>query len=143
MRAKKLKKSFLIYMKPLTVLYIPQNIYKKIFHRVLTPNNEQHQHAQQEKTIAQHTPNPLNSEKKIEPLSNQEIARRVEQDPSVQYGQREVQYWCKMVYNDPFILQYRMEDMQNQFQIWEKSLSFKLKRIQHFLLHLRVEKTLA
>ncbi|WP_375616670.1 BID domain-containing T4SS effector [Bartonella sp. AP58NXGY] len=94
---------------------------------------QQHQRqAQEEELTNQHLQNPLNSEKKIKPLSNEEIARRVQQDPSVQYGQREIQYWCKVVYNDPFILQYRMEDMHKipemgeeiVFQIEQDSTSF-------------------
>ncbi|UNF41457.1 BID domain-containing T4SS effector [Bartonella krasnovii] len=59
------------------------------------------------------------------------MARRVQQDPSVQYGQREVQYWCKMVYNDPFILQYRMEDMQKIPDMGEE-LVFQIKKIRPF-----------
>ncbi|WP_375663679.1 BID domain-containing T4SS effector [Bartonella sp. CL63NXGY] len=94
---------------------------------------QQHQRQAQEKDpINQHLQNSLNSEKKIKPLSNQEIARRVQQDPSVQYGQREIQYWCQIVYDDPFILQYRMEDMHKipemgeelVFQIEKDSTSF-------------------
>ncbi|WP_375677478.1 BID domain-containing T4SS effector [Bartonella sp. AS69XJJH] len=94
---------------------------------------QQHQRQTQEKEpLNQRLQNPLNSEKKIKPLSNQEIARRVQQDPSVQYGQREVQYWCQIVYNDPFVLQYRLEDMQKipsmgeelVFQIEKDSTSF-------------------
>ncbi|WP_375652005.1 BID domain-containing T4SS effector [Bartonella sp. LB28NMGDW] len=94
---------------------------------------QQHQRQAQEKEpINQHLQNSLNSEKKIKPLSNQEIARRVQQDPSVQYGQREIQYWCQIVYDDPFILQYRMEDMHKipsmgeelVFQIEKDSTSF-------------------
>ncbi|ACS51686.1 BepF protein [Bartonella grahamii as4aup] len=82
---------------------------------------QQHQRqAQEEELINQHLQNPLNSEKKIEPLSNQEIARRVQQDPSVRYGQREIEYWCEIVYNDPFILQYRIEDMQKIPEIGEE-----------------------
>ncbi|WP_375627372.1 BID domain-containing T4SS effector [Bartonella sp. PS17NMGDW] len=82
---------------------------------------QQHQRqAQEEEPINQHLQNPLNSEKKIKPLSNQEIARRVQQDPSVRYGQREIEYWCEIVYNDPFILQYRIEDMQKIPEIGEE-----------------------
>ncbi|UNF49831.1 BID domain-containing T4SS effector [Bartonella krasnovii] len=119
-----------------TSKYIQENISQ-------SPHTKQrqHQHAQQEKTIAQHTPNPLNSEKKIEPLSNQEIARRVEQDPSVQYGQREVQYWCKMVYNDPFILQYRMEDMQKIPDMGEE-LVFQIEKDPTFFAPLAGRKNL-
>ncbi|WP_330167934.1 BID domain-containing T4SS effector [Bartonella grahamii] len=80
----------------------------------------QHQQMQKEEAITRHTQNPLNSEKKIKPLSNEEIARRVQKDPSVQYVQREVQYWCKIVYNDPLILQYRLEDMQKIPEIGEE-----------------------
>ncbi|WP_139412244.1 BID domain-containing T4SS effector [Bartonella mastomydis] len=87
----------------------------------------QHQHAQQEEAITQHTQSRLNSEKKIQPLSNQEIARRVQQDPSVQYSQREVQYWSKIVYKDPFILQYRMEDMHKIPEIGEE-LVFQIEK---------------
>ncbi len=81
---------------------------------------QQHQQAQQEGAISQHARNPLHSEKKIQPLSNQEIARRVQQNPSVQYGQREVQYWCQKVYRDPFIFNDRMEDMQKIPEIGEE-----------------------
>ncbi|WP_375644928.1 BID domain-containing T4SS effector [Bartonella sp. MR100HLJHH] len=82
---------------------------------------QQHQRqTQKEEPINQHLQNPLNSEKKIKPLSNQEIARRVQQDPSVRYGQREIEYWCEIVYNDPFILQYRIEDMQKIPEIGEE-----------------------
>ncbi|WP_375650873.1 BID domain-containing T4SS effector [Bartonella sp. OT172YNZD] len=84
---------------------------------------QQHQRqAQEEEPINQHLQNPLNSEKKIKPLSNQEITRRVQQDPSVRYGQREIEYWCQIVYNDPFILQYRIEDMQKIPEIGEELL---------------------
>ncbi|WP_375646927.1 MULTISPECIES: BID domain-containing T4SS effector [unclassified Bartonella] len=94
---------------------------------------QQHQRqAQEEELTNQHLQNPLNSEKKIKPLSNEEIARRVQKDPSVQYGQREIQYWCQIVYKDPFILQYRLEDMHKipemgeelVFQIEKDSTSF-------------------
>ncbi|WP_273723701.1 BID domain-containing T4SS effector [Bartonella sp. AU18XJBT] len=89
---------------------------------------QQHQRQTQEKeSINQRLQNPLNSEKKIKPLSNQEIARRVQQDPSVQYGQREVQYWCQIVYNNPFILQYRLEDMQKIPEIGEE-LVFQIEK---------------
>ncbi|WP_375614702.1 BID domain-containing T4SS effector [Bartonella sp. AC535YNZD] len=82
---------------------------------------QQHQRQTQEEELTnQHLQNPLNSEKKIKPLSNQEIARRVQQDPSVQYGQREIQYWCQIVYKDPFILQYRIEDMHKIPEIGEE-----------------------
>ncbi|WP_273789438.1 BID domain-containing T4SS effector [Bartonella sp. ML70XJBT] len=101
----------------------------------------QHQHAQQAEAITQHTPNPLNSEKKIEPLSNQEIARRVQQDPSVQYGQREVQYWSQIVYNDPFILQYSMEDMQKIPDMGEE-LVFQIEKDATFFAPLAGRKTL-
>ncbi|WP_078674210.1 BID domain-containing T4SS effector [Bartonella elizabethae] len=87
----------------------------------------QHQHTQQEETITQHTQSRLNSERKIQPLSNQEIARRVQQDPSVQYGQREVQYWCQIVYKDPFVLQYRMEDMHKIPEMGEE-LVFQIEK---------------
>ncbi|WP_375643993.1 MULTISPECIES: BID domain-containing T4SS effector [unclassified Bartonella] len=84
---------------------------------------QQHQRQAQEKEpINQHLQNPLNSEKKIKPLSNQEIARRVQQDPSVRYGQREIEYWCQIVYNNPFILQYRIEDMQKIPEMGEELL---------------------
>ncbi|WP_273758619.1 BID domain-containing T4SS effector [Bartonella sp. AU55XJBT] len=95
--------------------------------QILHTEQQQHQHAQQEEAINSHTQNPLTSEKKIQPLSNQEIARRVQQDPSVQYGQREVQYWCKIVYNDPFILQYRMEDMHKIPRMGEE-LVFQIEK---------------
>ncbi|WP_375665048.1 BID domain-containing T4SS effector [Bartonella sp. CL162QHHD] len=89
---------------------------------------QQHQRQAQEKDpINQHLQNSLNSEKKIKPLSNQEIARRVQQDPSVQYGQREIQYWCQIVYDDPFILQYRMEDMHKIPEMGEE-LVFQIKK---------------
>ncbi|EJF85265.1 BID domain-containing T4SS effector, partial [Bartonella rattimassiliensis] len=89
-------------------------------------------HAQKEESINQQLQNPLHLEKKIKPLSNKEIARRVQKDPSVQYGQREIQYWCQIVYKDPFILQYRIEDIQKipemgeelVFQIENNSTSF-------------------
>ncbi|WP_375648792.1 BID domain-containing T4SS effector [Bartonella sp. MU70NMGDW] len=92
---------------------------EKISHASHTEQQHQRQ-TQEEEPINQHLQNPLNSEKKIEPLSNQEIARRVQQDPSVRYGQREIEYWCEIVYNDPFILQYRIEDMQKIPEIGEE-----------------------
>ncbi|WP_375672046.1 MULTISPECIES: BID domain-containing T4SS effector [unclassified Bartonella] len=89
---------------------------------------QQHQRQTQEEELTnQHLQNPLNSEKKIKPLSNQEIARRVQQDPSVQYGQREIQYWCQIVYNDPFILQYRIEDMHKIPEMGEE-LVFQIEK---------------
>ncbi|WP_375671333.1 BID domain-containing T4SS effector [Bartonella sp. SD1336NMGDW] len=92
---------------------------ENISHASQTEQQHQRQ-TQEEEPINQHLQNPLNSEKKIEPLSNQEIARRVQQDPSVRYGQREIEYWCEIVYNDPFILQYRIEDMQKIPEIGEE-----------------------
>ncbi|WP_375662373.1 BID domain-containing T4SS effector [Bartonella sp. OC16QHHD] len=89
---------------------------------------QQHQRqAQEEELTNQHLQNPLNSEKKIQPLSNEEIARRVQKDPSVQYGQREIQYWCQIVYKDPFILQYRIEDMQKIPEMGEE-LVFQIEK---------------
>ncbi|WP_375675812.1 BID domain-containing T4SS effector [Bartonella sp. AP9QHHD] len=89
---------------------------------------QQHQRQTQEEELTnQHLQNPLNSEKKIKPLSNEEIARRVQQDPSVQYGQREIQYWCQIVYNDPFILQYRIEDMHKIPEMGEE-LVFQIEK---------------
>ncbi|WP_375667424.1 BID domain-containing T4SS effector [Bartonella sp. AC130YNZD] len=89
---------------------------------------QQHQRqAQEEELTNQHLQNPLNSEKKIKPLSNEEIARRVQKDPSVQYGQREIQYWCQIVYKDPFILQYRIEDMQKIPEMGEE-LVFQIEK---------------
>ncbi|WP_208436891.1 BID domain-containing T4SS effector, partial [Bartonella tribocorum] len=58
----------------------------------------QHQQAQQEKTI--------------QPLSNHEIARKVQQDPSVKQSKREIQFLSEMVFGNPFILQHRIDDMQ-------------------------------
>ncbi|WP_375678481.1 MULTISPECIES: BID domain-containing T4SS effector [unclassified Bartonella] len=89
---------------------------------------QQHQRQTQEEELTnQHLQNPLNSEKKIKPLSNEEIARRVQKDPSVQYGQREIQYWCQIVYKDPFILQYRIEDMQKIPEMGEE-LVFQIEK---------------
>ncbi|WP_375694062.1 BID domain-containing T4SS effector [Bartonella sp. AD24XZML] len=89
---------------------------------------QQHQRQVQEEELTnQHLQNPLNSEKKIKPLSNEEIARRVQKDPSVQYGQREIQYWCQIVYKDPFILQYRIEDMQKIPEMGEE-LVFQIEK---------------
>ncbi|MBB4077131.1 hypothetical protein GGR08_001448, partial [Bartonella fuyuanensis] len=68
--------------------------------------------AQGEESIKQHLQNPLNSEKKIKPLSSQEITHRIQKDPSVQYGQREIQYWCEKVYKNPSLFNDRIEDIQ-------------------------------
>ncbi|WP_273755177.1 BID domain-containing T4SS effector [Bartonella sp. MM73XJBT.G] len=125
-----------------TSKYIQENISRsQNISRSPHTKQRQHQHAQQEEAIAQHTPNPLNSEKKIGPLSNQEIARRVQQDPSVQYGQREVQYWSQIVYNDPFILQYRMEDMHKIPDMGEE-LVFQIEKDPTFFAPLAGRKTL-
>ncbi|WP_212112801.1 BID domain-containing T4SS effector [Bartonella queenslandensis] len=110
-----------------TAKYVQENISQNSHTK-----QQQHQQAQQKGEITQRARNPLDSEKKIHPLSNQEIARRVQQNPSVQYGQREIEYWCQIVYNDPFILRYRMEDMHKipemgeelVFQIEKDSTSF-------------------
>ncbi|WP_254492324.1 BID domain-containing T4SS effector [Bartonella sp. B1099] len=119
-----------------TSKYIQENISQ-------SPHGEQRQqqHAQQEEAITQHTQNPFNSEKKIQPLSNQEIARRVQQDPSVQYGQREVQYWCQIVYKNPFILQYQMEDMHKIPDMGEE-LVFQIKKDSTFFAPLAGRKVL-
>ncbi|WP_254474610.1 BID domain-containing T4SS effector [Bartonella sp. B1098] len=119
-----------------TSKYIQENISQ-------SPHREQRQqqHAQQEEAITQHTQSRLNSEKKIQPLSNQEIARRVQQDPLVQYGQREVQYWCQIVYKNPFILQYQMEDMHKIPDMGEE-LVFQIKKDSTFFAPLAGRKVL-
>ncbi|WP_208436899.1 BID domain-containing T4SS effector, partial [Bartonella tribocorum] len=71
----------------------------------------QHQQAQQEKTI--------------QPLSNHEIARKVQQDPSVKQSKREIQFLSKIVYGNPFILQPRLEDMHKIPEIG-KELAYQI-----------------
>ncbi|WP_208436864.1 BID domain-containing T4SS effector [Bartonella tribocorum] len=74
---------------------------------------EQHQQARQEKTIQN--------------LSNREITHRIQQNPSVKYVEREVKFWSEIVYGNPFIFQYRIEDMQKIPAIGEE-LVFQIER---------------
>ncbi|AFR26697.1 BID domain-containing T4SS effector [Bartonella quintana] len=55
---------------------------------------------------------PLHLEKEMAPLSNKEIAYRIQRDTSVQYGQAEIQYWCHIVYDNPCLLRERTEEIQ-------------------------------
>ncbi|EJF86805.1 BID domain-containing T4SS effector [Candidatus Bartonella washoeensis] len=76
---------------------------------------EQNPHEEQSTQNVQKVENleqPPSPEKEREPLSLREIADRVQKDPSVLYGQAEIRYWCKLVYNDPLLLQDRTEDIQ-------------------------------
>ncbi|BBL53781.1 hypothetical protein MF1_10390 [Bartonella quintana] len=63
---------------------------------------------------------PLHPEKEMAPLSNKEIANRIQRDPSVQYAQAEVCYWCKIAYGDPSILQERIEEIQKSPSMGEE-----------------------
>ncbi|WP_409361013.1 BID domain-containing T4SS effector [Bartonella heixiaziensis] len=60
----------------------------------------------------EHQQKSLIPEKKITPLSEKEIANRVQKDYSVQRAQIEIRNWCKIVYNDPYILQPNTEEIQ-------------------------------
>ncbi|WP_142416999.1 BID domain-containing T4SS effector [Bartonella massiliensis] len=119
-----------------TSKYLQENISQ---HSQTRPQT--HEQEKQEGSIKQHIQNPFNSEKTIKPLSNPEIARRVQQDPTVQYGQREIQYWCKIVYKDPLILQYIMEDMQKIPGMGEE-LVFQIESNPTFFAPLAGRKTL-
>ncbi|QUG72652.1 BID domain-containing T4SS effector [Bartonella quintana] len=55
---------------------------------------------------------PLHLEKEMAPLSNKEIAYKIQRDISVQYGQAEIQYWCHIVYDNPCLLRERTEEIQ-------------------------------
>ncbi|MDM9996708.1 hypothetical protein AT246_06845 [Bartonella henselae] len=60
------------------------------------------------------------AEKERAPLSNQELANRIRTEPSVLYSQTEVQYWSKIVFGNPYILQYRIEDIQKNPDMGEE-----------------------
>ncbi len=66
------------------------------------------------------SPQRIEFEQERAPLSSQEIAERVRKEPSVLYGQAEIQYWCGIVFGDAHILQYRVEDMQKVPEIGEE-----------------------
>ncbi|KEC54051.1 BID domain-containing T4SS effector [Bartonella koehlerae] len=68
----------------------------------------------------QQTQRTQKAEKEKIPLSNQELADRVRTEPSVLYSQTEVQYWCQIVFDNPYILQYRIEDIQKNPNMGEE-----------------------
>ncbi|SQF96431.1 BID domain-containing T4SS effector [Bartonella quintana] len=78
------------------------------------PHAEQRHHEEptQRGQRAENLRKPLHPEKEMAPLSNKEIAHKIQKDPSVQYAQAEVCYWCKITYGDPSILQERIEEIQ-------------------------------
>ncbi|EJF86804.1 BID domain-containing T4SS effector [Candidatus Bartonella washoeensis] len=57
-------------------------------------------------------PSPHGQTAERVPLSNKEIASKIQKDPSVQYSQAEIQHWCQIVYGNPLILQERTEELQ-------------------------------
>ncbi|WP_409361014.1 BID domain-containing T4SS effector [Bartonella heixiaziensis] len=70
--------------------------------------NNQHNKVQSTEN-QQKLPKP---EKEMESLLHKEIATRVQKDPSVLYAQAEVQYWCQIVYGNPFILREKIEEVR-------------------------------
>ncbi|OLL58936.1 hypothetical protein AT248_07070 [Bartonella henselae] len=68
----------------------------------------------------QQTHRTQSAEKERAPLSNQELADRIRTEPSVLYSQTEVQYWSKIVFGNPYILQYRIEDIQKNPDMGEE-----------------------
>ncbi|WP_406604126.1 BID domain-containing T4SS effector [Bartonella gliris] len=88
------------------------------------PQTEQRRHGQTTESMQtlENLQNPLNPEREREraPLSQREIAKRVPKDPSVIYCQTEIQYWCKVVYGNPLVLQERMEEIQKAPDLGEE-----------------------
>ncbi|WP_019221927.1 BID domain-containing T4SS effector [Bartonella senegalensis] len=63
-------------------------------------------------------------------LSNEEITRRVQKNPSVQYGEAEIRHWCQIVFGKAHVLQYRVEDVQKIPAIGEE-LSWQVANTPH------------
>ncbi|WP_317993719.1 BID domain-containing T4SS effector [Bartonella gliris] len=86
------------------------------------PQTEQRRHEQtiESTQTLENLQDSLNPQKERAPLSQREIAKRVPKDPSVIYCQTEIQYWCKVVYGDPFVLQERMEEIQKAPNLGEE-----------------------
>ncbi|WP_375669501.1 BID domain-containing T4SS effector, partial [Bartonella sp. MR168JLCBS] len=80
--------------------------------RVTHAEQSHHEEPTQREQRAENLRKPLHPEKEMASLSNKEIANRIQRDPSVQYAQAEVCYWCKIAYGDPSILQERIEEIQ-------------------------------
>ncbi|MDM9995042.1 T4SS effector BepG [Bartonella henselae] len=74
-------------------------------------------------------------------LSNEEIFNRVQRDPLVQSCEEEIQYWCKIVFGNAYVLQYRIEDMQKIPEIGEE-LSWQISENPHFFHKLAGSQTL-
>ncbi|KEC54052.1 BID domain-containing T4SS effector [Bartonella koehlerae] len=70
-------------------------------------------------------------EKEMTSLSNEEISNRIQRDPSVQYGEAEIRYWCQIVFGNAHALQYRVEDMQKNPNMGEE-LSWQVSENPNF-----------
>ncbi|MBB5073989.1 hypothetical protein HNQ69_001122 [Bartonella callosciuri] len=70
--------------------------------------------------MAESLQKPRQPEQERAPLSQKEIARRVKSNTAVQYCQAEIIYWCTIAYNDPRILQYRLEEIQKSPEMGEE-----------------------
>ncbi|EJF76216.1 BID domain-containing T4SS effector [Bartonella alsatica] len=81
------------------------------------------------------------TEKATLPLSNREIANRVQRDPSVRYAQEEICYWANIVYGDPFIFQQRAEEIQKSPRMGEE-LSWQIRSYPTFFSPLAGKKVL-
>ncbi|WP_273760262.1 BID domain-containing T4SS effector [Bartonella sp. ML70XJBT.G] len=62
--------------------------------------------------MAEDLQKPRKAEQKMGPLSQKEMARRVQSSSMVQYCHAEIIYWCTVAYGDANILQYRLEEIQ-------------------------------
>ncbi|GAA5102317.1 BID domain-containing T4SS effector [Bartonella acomydis] len=79
-----------------------------------------HKHSLDLKQMAKDLQKPRTAaEKETTTLSQKEMLRRVKSNTTVQYCQAEIVYWCTIVYGDPRILLYRLEEIQKAPAIGE------------------------
>ncbi|WP_208434406.1 BID domain-containing T4SS effector [Bartonella taylorii] len=87
-----------------------------------------HKHSLDLKQMAEDLQKPRKPEQT--PLSHKELAHRVKNNTVVQYCYAEIIYWCTVVYGNPTILQYRLEEIQKSPAIGEE-LAWQVKTHPH------------
>ncbi|GAA4665112.1 hypothetical protein GCM10023262_12470 [Bartonella pachyuromydis] len=63
------------------------------------------------KQMAEDLQMPHKAKQKTGPLSQKEMARKLQSNSMVQYCHAEITYWCTVAYGDPDILQYSLQEL--------------------------------
>ncbi|UTO28079.1 BID domain-containing T4SS effector [Bartonella harrusi] len=79
-----------------------------------------HQKSINQEEMAESLQNSRKPEQEITLLSQEEITHRMSGDTSVRYCHAEIAYWCTVVYGNPSVLQYRIEEVEKAPAIGEQ-----------------------